>query len=98
MNIVYFSMDGSENEGLQNTVTEKLQALHSRNPNLSGAQVNFRQESDKTGAGKVCEIDLTHYGEPLHIRKSAVSYELAAQDALAELTHSLEQPGKPIPS
>ncbi len=96
MNIVFFSTDMNETEGLERLVTEKLQALHSHHSNLSGAQVNFREQNDKTGADKVCIIDLTHYGEPLSVSRRAASYETAAIEAIAELTRRLEQAGKPL--
>ncbi len=98
MNIVFVSMDDSENYALQSTITRKLVDLHCRYPSMRGAQVNFRRQRDKAGADKVCEIDLTHYGEPISIGKHATSYDLAAYEAIAGLTRKLEKSTRPVSS
>ena len=98
MNIIFCSMDDSENYGLQATITKKLRDLHRLYPNMCGAQVNFRKHRDKAGADKVCEIDLTHYGEPGSVRKQATSYELAAYEAIAGLTRKLSKSATPVSS
>jgi ribosome-associated translation inhibitor RaiA len=98
MNIVFCSMDDSENYGLQATITKKLRDMHRLYPNMCGAQVNFSKEQDKAGADKVCEIDLTHYGEPVSVRKQAANYELAAYEAVAGLTRKLGKSARSVPS
>jgi hypothetical protein len=98
MNIVFLSMDDSENYGLQRTITKKLVDLHLLYPNMCGAQVNFRKQRDKAGADKVCEIDLTNYGESISVRKYATSYDLAAYEAVAGLTRKLDKSGRPMAS
>ena len=98
MNIIFCSMDDSENYMLQATITQKLRDLHRLYPNMCGAQVNFSKHRDKAGTDKVCEIDLTHYGEPVSVRKQTTSYELAAYEAVAELTRKLSKSATPVPS
>lgn len=98
MNVVFFSTNPGC-EGLQEWLIGKLQALHGRDHNIAGAQVDFFEEDVPGGAGnagtsqsaKVCTIDLHNYGEPISVRQSAVSYEQAAQDAVTELTRKVEQ-------
>jgi ribosome-associated translation inhibitor RaiA len=98
MNIVFFSMDDSENYSLQGTITKKLRDLHRLYPNMCGAQVNFSKQRDKAGADKVCSIDLTHYGESVSVRKQATSYDLAAYEVVAGLTRKLDKSTRPIAS
>ena len=86
----------SESECAKELVIGKLRELHSRDHNISGAQVDFFQ-GDEAGA-KICVVDLTHYGEPLSVRKSAKTYEQAADDAVAELAREVAQADKPISS
>lgn len=90
-------MNDKESEGLQELVSGKLKELNGRDRNISGAQVSFR-EGDEPGGPKVCAIDLSHYGEPVSVCKSAASYGQAANEALAELKQKVEQAVKPIPS
>ncbi len=91
MNIVFVSMDDSDNYGLQSVVTEKLLDLCGRYPIVTCAQVNLRRQDDKTGADRVCEINITHCGEQVSVNKRAGNYELAAYEAIGELTRKLDR-------
>jgi hypothetical protein len=93
---IVFSMNDQDSERLEGQVARQLKELHYRDRNIQGAQVTFREEGG--GAAKVCAIDLSHYGEPVSVCKSAASYEEAANNALAELTQKVGQGAKSIPS
>lgn len=98
MNIVFFSMDNSENQQLQELVAGKLRQFHGRDKTLCEAQVNFYRQDAQPDASKVCEIHLTRQGSPHLIRKSASSYEAAATAAILDLEKTIDQAPNLIPS
>lgn len=70
---------------------DKLLDLHHRNKEITAAQVYFKQQADPNNDNKVCEIDLTIYGDSLFVHCKAGSYELAARDALQKLAQKVEE-------
>ncbi len=98
MNIVFFSMDNSDNQQLQEFVTEKLRQLHGRDKSLCEVQVNFYRQDAPTDASKVCEIHLITHGSPHMVRKSAASYDAAARAVITDLTTIVDKTTNPIPS
>jgi len=94
MNIVFFSMDGSENDELQGFVRKKLLALQERDSNISGAQVYFRRQPGNEAGDKVCEIKLSISGSPIPVRRNAYSYDQAAGDVITELTRVVAGQGE----
>lgn len=90
MNIEFHAPHGEVKEWVINYLKEQLMELHRKDKQVSRAQVYFR---DQPGGPepKVCEIDLSIYGDSLFVHRNAGSYEQAAREVLAELNRKVDE-------
>lgn len=80
MTIEFHAPHGKVKEWVIDYLKNKLVQLHHINAAISRAEVYFK-EDNTPGQEKICEIDLTIYGESLFTRRSAGSYEEASREA-----------------
>lgn len=87
MLIEFHSDRGKVHEWVIQFVQQKLIDMHHKNKNIAEADVYFREQADSNGGTKICEIDLTVFGDSVFVSRNADSFELAAR----EVTEWLEQ-------
>ena len=91
MNIEFQAPNEQVKEWVLSFVRDKLIEFHQSNKDISRAQVYFREEANTNKeVNKVCEIDLTIYGNSLFVQRKAGSFEQASKEVLAELAKKLE--------
>lgn len=91
MNIEIFNPKDEVKEWLINYTSDKLMELHRQDAAISRALVYFKEEPDSPGEDKICEIELTIYGDSLFIHSKACSFEKAVRDAIQELSLRVDQ-------
>ena len=91
MNIEFQASQGQVKEWVIDHVREKLMELYHRDKRISRAQVYFREQPDAEGGSKICEIDLSIYGDSLFVRRKAGSFEQASMEVLKELTEKVDE-------
>lgn len=64
---------------------EQLTALHRHDPEISRAEVYFREQSSDYQREKVCEINLSVFGSSIQVRRESASWEQAMRNALEEI-------------
>lgn len=91
MNIEFHNPKNDVREWVIGYAKDKLVELHKRDKEISRAQVYFKRKNTAQPDDKVCEIDLTIYGDSLFIHCSANSYEQAVRHAIQELTQKVDE-------
>ena len=87
MNIEFYTPEGQVREWIINYVKEQLMKLYKRNKKIARAEVYFRDQGNQ----KVCEVDLSMYGESMLVHNMADSFDKAAREVLQELTRKIEE-------
>lgn len=91
MNIEFHNPKDVVKEWIIIYIRDKLMELYQRDKEISKAQVYFKEQISSENNNKICEIDLTIYGDSLFIHCKATSYERAARDAIQELTQKIDE-------
>lgn len=91
MNIEFYNPSGEVKEWIIDYIKDKLMELHHRDKEISRAQVYFKQQTTAENDNKICEIDLTIYGDSLFVHQKATSYEQAARGAITELSEKVDE-------
>lgn len=89
VNIQYQKMRTSES--LSQLLLKKLERLSHKYQWLIKANVLFKEENDKRGAGKVCEIELSAPGPRLFAKADTDNFEKAMAETINELKRQLEK-------
>ncbi|WP_298477072.1 ribosome-associated translation inhibitor RaiA [uncultured Maribacter sp.] len=89
IDIQYVQMPTSES--MSNFVTEKLKKIASKYDWLIRAEVFFKLENDRSGKGKVCEIQLSAPGPRLFAKATDVKFDKAAIKTIHELEKQLSK-------
>ncbi|OQP63752.1 hypothetical protein A3860_22695 [Niastella vici] len=58
---------------------------------IAAARVHFKTRSSAPDEDKICEIELTIYGDSLFINSKATSFEKAVRDAMQELSQRIDE-------
>jgi hypothetical protein len=90
MNIEFYTPASQVKEWVINYIKEQLIELHNRNKIISRAEVYFRDQN----AVKICEVELSIYGNSISVQRSADKYENAAREVVKELTAKMEEQAK----
>jgi hypothetical protein len=87
MFIEFYTPERQVREWVINYTRERLAELNKHNKQISRAEVYFRDQ----GTNKVCEIDLTIYGDSLLVQCSADDYDKAARETLKEVEAKIKE-------
>lgn len=72
-------------------VKKKLLELHHRNKQIARAEVFFKENAEAKDGAKICEIELTVYGDSLFVRRHANSFKQASKEAIEALTTEVDK-------
>ena len=89
VNIQYQKMSASES--LSKLLLKKLDRLGTKYQWVIKANVLFKEENDRTGEGKVCEIELSAPGPRLFAKTNTDNFEKAMAETVNELKRQLEK-------
>ncbi|MEM9077062.1 MAG: HPF/RaiA family ribosome-associated protein [Bacteroidota bacterium] len=89
VNIQYQKM--STSESLSKLLLKKLDRLATKYQWIIKANVLFKEENDRTGEGKVCEIELSAPGPRLFAKANTDNFEKAMAETINELKRQLEK-------
>ncbi len=89
VNIQYQKM--STSESLSELLLKKLDRLGKKYQWVIKANVLFKEENDRTGEGKVCEIELSAPGPRLFAKANTDNFEKAMAETINELKRQLEK-------
>jgi len=89
INIQYQQMPTSET--LSEIVTDKLKKLEQKYQFLIRADVTFKMESNPSGNGKVCDIELSAPGPRIFARSNDDDFEKAAAETISDLERQLRK-------
>ncbi|MEM9363092.1 MAG: HPF/RaiA family ribosome-associated protein [Bacteroidota bacterium] len=89
VNIQYQKMSASES--LSKLLLKKLDRLGTKYQWVIKANVLFKEENDRKGEGKVCEIELSAPGPRLFAKANTDNFEKAMAETINELKRQLEK-------
>ncbi|WP_435624599.1 HPF/RaiA family ribosome-associated protein [Flagellimonas sp.] len=81
----------STSESLSELLLKKLDRLGKKYQWVIKANVLFKEENDRTGEGKVCEIELSAPGPRLFAKANTDNFEKAMAETINELKRQLEK-------
>lgn len=70
---------------------KKLDGLETKYSWLIKANVLFKQENDRTGEGKVCEIELSAPGPRIFAKSNTDDFEKSMAETVEDLRRQLEK-------
>ena len=85
MTIEFHFPQGKVEEHVLDFVKKNLVEFHQKDKEISRAEVYFKEQPTKPGTQKICEIDLTIYGDSLFVRRLAATFREAAKQAVETL-------------
>ena len=89
VNVQYQKMKTSES--LTQLLMKKLGGLEKKYNWLIKANVLFKQENDKTGEGKVCEIELSAPGPRIFAKSTTDDFEKSMAQTVEDVRRQLEK-------
>ncbi|MEM8848248.1 HPF/RaiA family ribosome-associated protein [Flagellimonas sp. S174] len=89
VNIQYQKM--STSESLSKLLLKKLDRLGTKYQWVIKANVLFKEENDRTGEGKVCEIELSAPGPRLFAKANTDNFEKSMAETINDLKRQLEK-------
>lgn len=78
-------------EALTQLLMKKLEGLEKKYSWLIKANVLFKQENDRTGEGKVCEIELSAPGPRIFAKSDTDDFEKSMAETVEDLRRQLEK-------
>ncbi|WP_036382353.1 HPF/RaiA family ribosome-associated protein [Muricauda sp. MAR_2010_75] len=78
-------------ESLTELLMKKLEGLEKKYSWLIKANVLFKQENDRTGEGKVCEIELSAPGPRIFAKSNTDDFEKSMAETIEDLRRQLEK-------
>ncbi|WP_299535881.1 ribosome-associated translation inhibitor RaiA [Ulvibacterium sp.] len=78
-------------EAMEALVSKKLNVLARKYDWIIRAQVQFKQEKDPTGKGKICEMELSAPGPRIFAKSNEDDFEKAAASTIKELERQLSK-------
>ncbi|MFD2100735.1 HPF/RaiA family ribosome-associated protein [Flagellimonas iocasae] len=78
-------------ESLTQLLMKKLDGLETKYSWLIKANVLFKQENDRTGEGKVCEIELSAPGPRIFAKSNTDDFEKSMAETVEDLRRQLEK-------
>ena len=89
MTIEFHFPQGKIEEHVLDFVKKYLVKFHQKDREISRAEVYFKEQATKPGTQKICEIDLTIYGDSIFVRRLAETFEEAARQAIETLSEDV---------
>ncbi|WP_425237629.1 ribosome hibernation-promoting factor, HPF/YfiA family [Ulvibacterium sp.] len=78
-------------EAMEALVSKKLNTLARKYDWIIRAQVQFKQEKNPTGKGKICEMELSVPGPRIFAKSNEDDFEKAAASTIKELEKQLSK-------
>ena len=78
-------------ESLTELLMKKLEGLEKKYSWLIKANVLFKQENDRTGEGKVCEIEMSAPGPRIFAKSNTDDFEKSMAETIDDLRRQLEK-------
>ncbi|MEO1012671.1 MAG: ribosome-associated translation inhibitor RaiA [Bacteroidota bacterium] len=78
-------------EAMQELINKKLNSLARKYDWIIRARVQFKQENDLKGKGKICEMELSAPGPRIFAKASEDDFEKAAALTIRELEKQLQK-------
>jgi len=78
-------------ESLTELLMKKLEGLENKYNWLIKANVLFKTENDKTGEGKICEIELSAPGPRIFAKSDTDDFEKSMSKTIEDLRRQLEK-------
>jgi len=72
-------------------VRDQLISFYKQDTAITGARVSFREQDSLVENNKICEIELTIYGNNIIASRGAASYNMAVKEVLAVLDFDVQQ-------
>jgi|GEM_PF-670736 uncharacterized protein YacL (UPF0231 family) len=91
MHIEFHTPHNAVREWLITHIRDQLIQLHQRDQEISRAEVYLSEQPAGETVDKLCEIQLTIYGDSIFVRRKAETFEQASRDALTELADKVEE-------
>ncbi len=78
-------------ESLTELLMKKLEGLENKYNWLIKANVLFKEENDKSGEGKICEIELSAPGPRIFAKSNTADFEKSMANTIGDLKRQLEK-------
>lgn len=91
MTIEIHNPPASVEESFLKSIEKELLDFSHKNPNISRAEVSFREDESLQWDNKICEIKLVVFTDSLFARRVSGNYYLAAREVLDELAIRVQQ-------
>ncbi len=78
-------------EAMTELLMKKLESLENKYSWLIKANVLFKTENDKSGQGKICEIELSAPGPRIFAKSNTDDFEKSMSDTVEDLKKQLEK-------
>ncbi|HTQ27110.1 MAG TPA: hypothetical protein VMI35_03245 [Puia sp.] len=85
MKIEFTMLHGEAGEWITDFIRDQLMEMYARDKSLIAARINLKEVADEGPASRVCEIELTAFGEKMFVHRAAESFGNAVRSVLAEL-------------
>jgi hypothetical protein len=86
MTIEFHFPQGKIQEPVLDFIKKNLVRFHHMDKEISRAEVYFKEQATEPLTQKICEIDLTIYGDSIFVRRLAGTFEEAARQAIETLS------------
>lgn len=78
-------------EAMTDLLMKKLESLENKYSWLIKANVLFKTENDKSGQGKICEIELSAPGPRIFAKSNSDDFEKSMSNTMEDLRKQLEK-------
>ncbi|MCK0160801.1 HPF/RaiA family ribosome-associated protein [Allomuricauda sp. F6463D] len=78
-------------EALTELLMKKMEGLEKKYSWLIKANVLFKTENDRTGEGKICEIELSAPGPRIFAKSDTDDFEKSMSETIEDLSRQLEK-------
>ena len=91
MNIEFHTPHHEVKEWIIHYMKEELMHVHRDFKEVSRAEVYFSERINDLIPEKICEVDLSIFGDSIKIKRIAASFDQAARETITEVREKLEQ-------
>lgn len=85
MTIEFQIPENNVKEWVISDMRDAIMRMHHEHEEISRAEICFRDRSDASSNEKICEINISIFGDSIMVTGMAPSYELASRKAMQEL-------------
>lgn len=91
MNIEFHEPHDEVKEWIINYMKEELMHVHRDYKEVGRAEVYFSERMNDLIPEKICEVDISAFGDSIKIKRIANSFDQAAREVIKELHEKLEE-------